>query len=264
VHPFESLRLAYDGALAHLVLTGPGKGNAMGPAFFRELPQAIAMLDAREDVRCIVLSGDGAHFSFGLDVAAMLEADGGRMARDGGADDRAAFLEQLTGMQRAFLAVAHARKPVVAAIRGWCIGSGIELAAACDIRYCAPDARFALKEVELAIVADLGGLQRLPHLVGEGHARELALTGRTIDAERAERIGLVNDVARDGDVLDLAAATAATIANHAPPAVAGVKRNMNASMGRPIEDGLHYTAVWNAAFFKSDALAAALASFGKR
>jgi enoyl-CoA hydratase len=173
-----------------------------------------------------------------------------------------AFLGELAHLQRAFVAVADSPKPVIAAIRGWCIGSGLELAAACDIRYCAPDARFSLKEVELAIVADLGGLQRLPLIVGEGHARELALTGRTIDADRAERIGLVNDVARDGDVVALAVATATTIAKHAPLAVAGVKRVMAASQGRPIADGLHYTAVWNAAFFKSEALAAAVERFG--
>ncbi len=260
----ESLRIEREGALAHVVLIGPGKGNAMGPALFRELPLAIAELDADDAVRCIVLRGEGANFSFGLDVAAMLGANDGAMVRDGGAHDRMAFLGELTQLQRAFLAVARARTPVIAAIRGWCIGSGLELAAACDIRYCSPDARFSLKEVELAIVADLGGLQRLPHIVGEGHARELALTGRTIDADRAERIGLVNDVARDTDVLALALATATTIARHAPLAVSGVKNVMNASIGRPPEEGLGYTALWNAAFFKSEALAAAVAAFGMK
>src|SRR5206468_1195881 len=123
------------------------------------------------------------------------------------------LLSMIGQLQHAFDAVADCKKPVIAAITGWCIGGGVDLIAACDIRVCSADAKFSVREVKVAMVADLGSLQRLPHVIGEGHARELALTGKNIDAARALRIGLVNDVyENEAALLDAARATAREIA----------------------------------------------------
>jgi len=135
----------------------------------------------------------------------------------------------------------------------------VELAAAGDLRYAQAGAKFAVREVKLASVADLGGLQRLPYIVGDGHARELALTGKTIDASRAARIGLVNDVV--DDVVAHALGVAGEIASFSALTTGGVKRVMNASRGKTIDEGLAYVAAWNAAFLQSADLSAALAQF---
>lgn len=258
----ESLAIERDGHVATVVLRGPGKGNAMGPALWRELAPTMNALDAERNVRAIVIRGSGDHFSYGLDLPAMLGEPTIQPGSVQSGRDRETFLTILAGMQDAFGAVARCRKPVIAAIDGWCIGSGIELIAACDLRYATPAAQFSLREVQLAIVADLGGLQRLPGIVGEGNARELALTGRTIDAKRAHEIGLLNAIA--GDVHAHAAGVAAEIAAHSPLTTSGIKRVMNASQGRTIDEGLAYTAVWNAAFLNGEDFAEAMAAFRER
>lgn len=256
----DALRLEYDGPVAHLILVGPGKGNAMGPHTWHEIPEAFDLLEANEEVRAVIVRGHGAHFSYGLDLAAMqAEFD---LARDRGAHARRGLFNLIEHMQRAFTRVAESRLPTIAAVSGWCIGSGLELACACDIRFAQVDAKFSLREVALAIVADLGGLQRLPSIVGEGHARELALTGANIDAERAERIGLVNGV--HPDVVAHALGVAQQIAAHSALTVGGIKNVMHAQSGPPIADGLRYVAAWNAAFLQSDDLRAALAAQSTR
>ncbi|GAC1417691.1 MAG: crotonase/enoyl-CoA hydratase family protein [Candidatus Velthaea sp.] len=255
-----ALRIERDAAIAHVVLAGPGKGNAMGPRTWTDLPAALEELEADPAVRAVVLSGHGEHFSFGLDVPAMLASFD--LASDRGANARSDLLRQIKLMQAAFTRVAESPLPVIAAITGWCIGSGVELACACDIRYAQAGAKFSLREVQLAIVADLGGLQRLPGIVGEGHAREMALTGMNVDAERAERIGLVNAVVPEA--IAHAVEVARTIAGYSPLTVRGIKENMNAQAGKTIAAGLHDVAVWNAAFMQSDDFRTALEAFGRR
>jgi len=259
-HPAHSLDIERDGAIAGIVLTGPGKGNALGPATWTELPAAFDELEADPGVRAVVISGRGEHFSTGLDIPAMVEAYD--LAHDRGAASRRELLALIERMQAAITRVQTSPLPVIAALAGWCIGSGVELACACDLRYAQNGARFSLREVRFAIVADLGGLARLPGIVGEGRARELALTGNDIDAAQAERIGLVNAVVPD--VHAHAAQIARGIAEHPPATVAGIKRVMNFQVGRPIADGLAYVAAWNAAFLQSDDLAQTFAAFARR
>ena len=161
-----------------VVLTGPGKGNAMGPDFWRELPQVMRRADADPDVRAVLIRGDGKAFSYGLDLPAMLGSMGERASQDGGlAGARNQQFEHIKELQDSITAVERCRKPVVAAVHGWCIGGGVDLIAACDIRLCAADAKFSVREVKVAIVADVGSLQRLPYIIGEGMTRRLALTG---------------------------------------------------------------------------------------
>jgi enoyl-CoA hydratase len=249
--------------VAEIILMGPGKGNAMGPDFWRELPLAVAALEVDEAARAVIVRGEGAHFSYGLDLGAMvgeLPVAGEQLAAE-----RTRFLDTILRMQGAVTSVAACRKPVIAAISGWCIGGGLDLIAACDIRLCSAEARFSLRETKMAIVADIGSLQRLPHIIGEGNTRELALTGKDIDAERALRIGLVNEVYESPEaLLSGARAMAGEIAANAPLVVQGTKRVLNERNARDVEDGLRFVAVWNAAFLQSLDLQEAIASFFER
>src|SRR5699024_5315034 len=145
------------------------------------------------------------------------------------------------GMQEAANAVARCRKPVVAAVAGWCIGGGVDVITAADFRYASADAKFSIREVKVGMVADMGTLARISGLVGEGHTRELALTGKDIDAARAETVGLVNDVFDDRDALRAAARTAAQeIAGNPPLVVHGIKAVLDHTRCAQVDGSLRY------------------------
>lgn len=255
-----SMTVERTGAVARVTVTGPGKGNAMGPEFWRELPGVFAALDADPEVRAVVLAGSGRNFSYGLDLAATGGVMGPLVTGEAGlAGPRTVFLEHLKGMQHAITSVADCRKPVVAAIQGRCIGGGVDLVSACDIRFASADASFSVREVKVGIVADLGSLQRLTSIIGDGHLRELALTGRDVDAARAERIGLVNEVVGDRDAaLAAAHACAAEIAGNPPLVVQGVKAVLEDERADRVARGLRYVAAWNSAFLASEDLGEAV------
>ena len=264
--PYDSVLVDTKDNVAQVTLIGPGKGNAMGPAFWSELPELFAELDADPNIRAIVLTGSGRNFSYGLDLPAM----GGFLApvlADGAmAGPRSDFHAEVLRMQNTISAVADCRTPTVAAIHGWCIGGGVDLISAVDIRYASADAKFSVREVKLAIVADVGSLARLPLILSDGHLRELALTGKDIDAARAEKIGLVNDVFADADAtLQAAHATAAEIADNPPLTVRGVKDVLDQQRISQVSASLRYVAAWNAAFLPSKDLSEGIsATFAKR
>jgi enoyl-CoA hydratase len=165
-------------------------------------------------------------------------------------------------MQASVTSVAQCPKPVIAAIHGYCIGGGVDVAAACDIRVASADAVFSVRETKVAIVADLGSLQRLPRIIGKGHLAELAFTGKDITAARAQEIGLVNDVAPDaGAALAAARQLATEIAANSPLAVQGTKAVLTACEDKSVADGLDYVATWNAGFLSSDDLVEAMTAF---
>jgi enoyl-CoA hydratase len=263
---FRALQLSSpsgsDG-VAEVLLLGPGKGNAMGPDFWRELPAVFAALDVDDGVRAIVISGSNQNFSYGLDLGAML----GDLALDADAlaGSRAVFLATIGRMQQAITAVESCRKPVIAALSGWCIGGGVDLAAACDIRVASAEARFSVREARLAIVADVGSLQRLPKIIGEGMTRRLAITAEDITAARAEQIGLVSEVFTDpAAALAGARALGRQIASLSPLATQGTKQVLNDTRDLSVAEGLRHVAVWNAAFLHSHDLAEATAAFVER
>jgi enoyl-CoA hydratase len=263
---YESVTIETKDHVAQVTLIGPGKGNAMGPAFWSEMPEVFAALDADRDVRAIVITGSGKNFSFGLDLLAMGGFFTPLLAGDALARPRADFHAEVKRMQNAITAVADCRTPTIASVHGWCIGGGVDLISAVDIRYASADARFSVREVKLAIVADVGSLARLPLILNDGHLRELALTGRDIDAARAEKIGLVNDVFDDPDAtLAAAHATAAEIADNPPLAVHGVKDVLDQQRIAAVSESLRYVATWNAAFLPSKDLTEGIAAtFEKR
>jgi enoyl-CoA hydratase len=260
-----SLKVDVSDLVAEVTLLGPGKGNAMGPDFWRELPIVFGALDADPDVRAVVLTGSGPHFSYGLDLPGMLPSWGELFADGGLVAKRTKFLDEIRTAQASVTSVAACRKPVIAAVSGWCVGGGVDVIAATDIRLASAEAKFSVREVRLAMVADLGSLQRLAGIIGEGHLRELAFTGKDIDAARANSIGLVNDVYPDQDAVLAAARELATeIAANPPLTVQGVKELLNSSREATVAEGLRYVAAWNSAFLPSKDLSEAFQAFLER
>lgn len=248
--------------VAQVTLLGPGKFNAMGVAFWQELPDVFAAIDADPEIRAVVLTGQGEHFSVGLDLHEMLSERSEVMGFGAKAGPRLAFMREIERLQAAVTAVAACRKPVIAAVSGWCIGGGVDLISAADVRLASADATFSIREVRLAIVADVGSLQRLAGIVPEGHLRELALSGDDFDAARAAAIGLVSHVYDDGAALLAATnALAQRIAANSPLAVHGTKQVLNEGREHRISAGLRHVATWNAAFLPSDDFTEAIAAF---
>ena len=255
-------------------LDRPEARNAMGPAFWDDLTSAMTEVSADADVRAVVVAARGPHFSVGLDLKAMAglltggESRGGNQDRGSGDGPPSMAVRAVAGragvkrLQQSISAVADCPKPVIAAIHGYCIGGGVDLACACDIRLASADAIFSVRETKVAIVADLGSLQRLPHIIGKGHVAELAFTGKDISAARAKEIGLVNEVFADSDaVVSGARSMAAEIASNSPLAVEGTKAVLTAGEGRSVAEGLDYVAAWNAGFLQSDDLVEAMSAF---
>jgi enoyl-CoA hydratase len=264
--PLESITVEVKENVAQVTLIGPGKGNAMGPEFWAEMPVVFAELDADPEVRAIVLTGSGNNFCFGLNLLTMGSTLSHTMAGDVSARPRRDFHAHLKTLQQSISAVADCRTPTIASIHGWCIGGGVDLISAVDIRYASADAKFSVREVKLSIVADVGSLARLPYILSDGHLRELALTGRDIDAARAEKIGLVNDVLPDADAaLAAAHATAAEIAANSPLVTRGIKDVLDEQRTADVAASLRYVAAWNAAFLPSRDLKEGIsAMFSKR
>jgi enoyl-CoA hydratase len=274
---FESpvLTVERDEGVAILWLDRPEARNAMGTDLWRDLPRAMEAVGADARVRALVVAAKGPHFSVGLDLKEMGrllagdgdgsgggDASGGRAAAPSlAARSRGARAEVLR-LQDSITSVARCPKPTIAAVHGYCIGGGVDLVAACDIRLASADAVFSVREAKMAIVADLGSLQRLPAIINAGHLAELAFTGKDITAERAREIGLINDVAADTESVHKAArALAAEIAANSPLAVQGTKAVLMANEGRTVAEGLDYVATWNAGMLASDDLTEAVTAF---
>lgn len=257
----DFLRVERQDAIAIVTLTSP----TMPPAFFTACERAFGELAADDALRAVVVRGGDKCFSYGLDLRAAFAEWGPALTGGGLARARTDLFKMVKQLQRAFTAVAECPAPVVAAVHGWCIGGGVDLISACDIRLAAADAKFSIRETRVAMVADLGSLQRLPRILSRGHLRELAFTGKDVDAARAARIGLVNDVYPDRAALDDAAlALAREIAAAPPLVVRGVKHVLDQGDGKSVADGLDYVAAWNAAFLASEDLGEATAAFAQK
>jgi enoyl-CoA hydratase len=240
----EVLSIERKGAVGTLWLDRPDKRNAMNAPMWTAFPEAIASLTEDGEVRAIVLAGKGKSFCVGLDLMALQSGGeiGGALS---GAEANLKQLEVTRGFQRSITAIAEAPVPVICAIHGHCLGGGVDIATACDIRLAAKDATFSIRETKIGIVADVGTLQRLPNIITAGHVAELAYTGKDIDAARAEKIGLVNDVYDDFDATYEAAFTMAMeIAANAPLAVRGTKFVLSQSEDLTTEQSLLLNGIW--------------------
>lgn len=248
-----------NSSVFHLHLNRPSQRNALSPDFFSEFPRALASLDQNPSARVVVLSGAGDHFCAGIDLKSM-NAISDQALSSGDRGRGGEWLRRhIKGLQDAVTAIERCRKPVIAGIHGACIGGGVDIVTACDIRFCTKEAFFSVKEVDLAITADLGTLQRLPSIVGFGNAMELALTARRFSGIEAKQMGLVSRVfGSKQDMDDGVRIVAEGIASKSPLAVSGTKAVLVRSRDMNLEQGLDYVATWNSSMLLSDDLTEAV------
>nr|WP_267177735.1 crotonase/enoyl-CoA hydratase family protein [Sneathiella aquimaris] len=263
---YTTLALNIENHIAHIQLNRPAKLNTLIMEFWQEMVDAFAEIEKTASARVVVISSTGKHFTAGLDLNAF-----GNIASDmQSATDPARIREQMRNnvreMQESFTVIEKCRLPVLVAVQGGCIGGGVDLVSACDMRYCTEDAFFTIQEINIGMTADVGTLQRLPHLIPSGIVRELAYTGRRMMSAESKEVGLVNHVYKDADamisgVLEIAE----TIASKSPLAVHGTKEMLNYTRDHSVDDALNYMSVWQSGmFFSNDLFEAAKANAEKR
>lgn len=256
---YEHVEIETDGAVGWLWLNRPNKRNAMSTDMWADIPDAVSELAAHDDVRCMVVAGRGSSFTAGIDLAMLASFAG----LDGSHAARSAHIRRsVLRLQQTMTAFERARVPVIAAVHGHCLGAGIDLITACDIRFSSTDATFGIRETPMGLVADVGTVQRLPRLIGRGQVAELLFTGRDFDAAEALRIGLVNRIV--DDVHAHAANVAAEIAANSPLVVQGAKELLRLQEGMSVEAALDHMALWNAAFLVSNDITEALSAHFER
>jgi enoyl-CoA hydratase len=254
---YESLEYEVTEKVAHITLSRPEALNSLTPAFWSELPQLIRELDNSGEVRAAVLASTGKHFSAGMDLAVFQAMPDQSELEAGRA--RAALMRNVVRLQEALSCLEDVRFPVLAAVQGGCIGGGVDIISACDMRYCTADAFYCIQEINLGIVADLGTFPRLSHLIPHGLVRELAYTGRRLDAEEALRAGFVNKVYDDHEtLLDGVRQIALEIASKSPLAVWGSKEVLNYGRDHTVADSLRHMAVWQSGMLQDTDLKAAM------
>lgn len=268
---FTTIRYDRRGPIAEIVLDRPEKLNTMPFELFYEIRDVFTEIDEDDEIRAAIVRAEGRMFTAGLDLKSAMpgfvsSAGGGNGNRSDASSSRATqnlkLYRTIKNLQDCFTAIERCRKPVIAAVHGKCIGGGVDLITACDIRLCSADASFSIFETKIAIVADVGTLQRITAVVGKGMAREMAFTGKFVPAELAERCGLVNRVYGDKDALLAGARELADeIAANSPLAVQGTKMVLNYSDEHSTNEGLEYVAQWNSSFFQSNDLLEAMSSF---
>lgn len=241
---FETLDVSQNGYVTTVTLNRPDKLNAMNAAMFREIGEAFRWIDTETDTRAVVLAGNGKHFTAGLD----LKENGDVLGHSEG--DPARIREKLRRhilyLQDCFTAIEECRAPVISATHGACVGAGIDLISACDIRVASEDCWFSIQEINVAIVADVGTLQRMPYLLPNGILRELAYTGRKFTIQEADKHGFANHITADRDsAIAKAKELAELIASKSPLAVSGTKAIINYSRDHTVQDSLDYVATWN-------------------
>ena len=258
---YECFDVSINDNIAHIVLNRPEKRNNMNAAFWDELPAIVKDIDTNARARVIVISSTGPHFCGGLDVS-MFANDG---VKDDGTDivrrrqSGAKFMNSVSVMQDSFSALEDCRLPVLAAIQGGCIGGGVDLVTACDMRYATQDAFVTIYETKIGMTADVGTFPRIVKLVPEGLVREMAYTGRRVSAEEARDMGLVNRVYDTHEAM-LAAVMeiAREIAENAPLAVYGCKKAITYARDHTTQEGLEWIGMWNASMLQNDEIMEAM------
>jgi enoyl-CoA hydratase len=257
--------VSIEDAIAHVVLSRPEKRNSMVPEFWEELPAIVSDIDQNARARVIVISSTGPHFTAGLDVSSF----SGESLLPGSTNDPelarmqrgAQLYATITRLQKTFTALEACRLPVLVAIQGGCIGGGVDLITACDMRYATEDAFITIFETNIGMTADVGTFPRISKLIPDGLARELAFTGRRMPAQEAAAIGLVNRVFPSHDeMLKGVMEVAQDIAAKAPLTLYGVKRMMNHARDHSTADSLDYIATWNASMLHLEEIGEAMAA----
>lgn len=255
-----------EGKVAHLQLTRPEALNSMTREFWMELPEIVRGIDADGSARAIVISSTGKHFSAGMDLAVFASGAGAPPKQDGLSTEagrqRAYLRETVLLLQESFTCLEKARMPVLAAIQGGCIGGAVDMVSACDLRYATADAFFCVQEINIGMTADVGTLQRLPKIIPDGIAREMAYRGHRLPADRAYQVGLVNEVFADHESLVAGVLEIAQeIASKSPLAMYGSKQMLTYARDHSVDDALNHIATWQTGMFQP---ADMLESFGAK
>jgi Delta3,5-Delta2,4-dienoyl-CoA isomerase len=266
------LSIEFDKHVATVWLDRPDRRNAFALEFWDDLPKIMEALSDDDETRVVVIAARGQSFTVGIDLKAF-----GPSFMSGGVDPsdpnppgsdvgrRRALYRSIKRLQETFTSIAACPKPVIAAIHGHCIGAGIDLITACDIRFASEDAIFSVRETKIAMVADVGTMQRLPRILNRGHLAEIVYTGKDFNATEAYDVGLVTRVLPDTDALHAAAhAVAGDIAANSPLAVQGAKAVLAAEDGMSVDDALDHIALWNAAFIQSNDFVEAVMAFTQK
>lgn len=254
-----------DKNIAIVTLNRPDKANAINAVGWDKIKSTFEELDINEDVRVIVLNGgESKHFCGGIDLEMLMSISQETIKCNGRKNEK--LRKTILNLQAPINAIENCTKPVLAAIHGGCIGAGVDIVSACDIRYCTDDTFFTIKEIDMGMVADLGTLQRLPKIIGEGKVREMAYTGRNVNGKEAEKIGLVNDSFENKEIMmDNVLKIAEQIASKSTLSIRGTKHILLHSRDHTVAQGLEYMATWNAAMLISnDLMEAFSAKMSKR
>lgn len=244
---YKCFSLDTKDGVSHLVMNRPEQMNSMIKEFWSELPQAISEIEAAGKTRVIVISAEGKHFSAGMDLSVFEAGDNLKTETP---TEREKLKQLILWLQSSLNSLERCRVPVIAAIQGACIGGAFDMIAACDLRYATQDATFKIQEINLAMMADLGGLQRLPYILPDAIVRELAYTGEALSAERALALGLINEILPSHeDLIKRVLQVAQQIASKAPLAVSASKEAINYARDHHINDALLHCANLQASIF---------------
>lgn len=257
---YNHFKVETENKIARVAFNRPEKANAMNMEAWTEMQSIFETLSVANNVRVIILYGEGKHFCSGIDLELLMSVSGlldvpcqgkrGEKVR-----------ELILILQRTITAIEKCTKPVLAAIHSGCIGGGVDIATACDMRYCTEDAYFNIKEIDLGMVADIGTLQRLPKIISPGLAAEMAYTGRKVSGTEAKGIGLVNNCyASKEEMMGNVMQIAETIAAKSPVSIRGTKDILHYTRDHSVEDALNYISVWNAGMLLSNDLKEAFMS----
>ncbi len=252
------------GHVGFVTLNRAEKRNALNLAVWNALDEAVGSAESDAEARVVILRGNGKSFCAGLDLSPDNEIIS-TITGATGARQKSEFFKLVKRAQEIYTRLEYLTRPTIAAIHGHCLGAGLELVLCCDIRLCSKDTAFALPEATLAMITDVGGLQRLPRVVGPGHAREIAYRGHRFDAEKALRINLVNDVYDDKETLDRKALEMAEeISGNPPLAVQGTKEVFLFQEQMGLNESLDYNAARSAMIVPSEDLGEAVSAYLQR
>lgn len=262
---YEHFKYSLENKVAHVVINRPDKVNSLNEKAWEELKAIFERIDREPEARVAILSGEGKLFCAGIDLQMLMSVKNVEQIECGGR--RSEKIQQfIKHLQSCINAIENCSKPVIAAVHGGCIGGGVDIIAACDLRYCSEDAYFTIKEIDMGMVADLGTLQRLPKFVKPAAVAEMAYTGKKVGATEAKEIGLVNSTfSNQESLMAEVEAIAATIASKSPLSIRGTKAILLHTRDHSVADGLHHMAAWNSAMLLSDDLTQAfMASMSKQ